>query len=81
MPKDDIQQALEFSVSAACPYLPELFLKNESEIADLLADKEFSAIAQVFKPVLRDVLGAHDAASDETNSNGLGGFLSKLKSK
>ena len=83
MGKADIEDALEFNVSATIDNLPTLFLKHESEIFDVVTDKDGAAVLGGLLPILNKKLsgGEGDASKDDKNSGLLGGFLNKLSAK
>ena len=83
MGKADIEDALEFNVSATIDNLPTVFLKHESEIFDVVTDKDGAAVLGGLLPILNKKLsgGEGDASKDDKNSGLLGGFLNKLSAK
>ncbi len=82
--QSDIAEALEASVDATIAFVPNVFVKYESEIKKLLMDKEGVAILNEFLPVLSKRLPRASGEEEEElekDSGFIGGFLSKLKSK
>ena len=80
----DIEDALEFSVSAHIPFLPSVFLKNESETKGILSDKEgVSMIEAQINPLISKFLSANDEINENSGKNSgiIGGFLTKFTSK
>tara|TARA_R110002095_G_scaffold90802_1_gene79189 strand:+ start:8878 stop:10125 length:1248 start_codon:yes stop_codon:yes gene_type:complete len=79
-----IAEALDIKPALSIAYMPALFLKHESEIAQMLADKEGAVMANAFLPMLRKIIaGGKEESTEKTDQNAgiLGGFLSKLSSK
>ena len=84
VPKADIKEALEFEPDAYIPYLPNLFMKYESDIKDLISDKDASAVVTTFLGVLKKCIPSskrEDEQENVKNSGFLGDFLSKLTTK
>ncbi len=78
----DIAEALEFAPSANIDSLPALFFKYESEMKDLMSDKDSSFLATAFLPILsKTISGGDDCVVKEKGAGILGGLLNKLKSK
>ena len=80
----DVEEVLEFAPSAVIDYLPSVFLKYESDIGKISADKDSGSVVSAFLQVLQksfSVSGAQSAEGDEKSSGLLGGFLNKLSSK
>ncbi len=84
MTSADITDALEYDISAAIPFAPNVFVKNESEIKSIMGDKEGSNIVEMkILPFISRFL-SDDTETDENsdkNTGVLGGFLTKFKSK
>lgn len=81
--KADIEEALEFPVSATLGYLPALFFKHESNIYNTVTDKDGAGLLTAILPILKKIL-SHDVgdSSEEGKNTGLlGGFLNKLSAK
>lgn len=84
--KAQIEEGLDRKNVAAIPYDPALFLSTESEAKKLGADKGGAAIVEKMLPMARKVLarGGPEAVSAndaDDKKGGIGGLLSKLKSK
>lgn len=82
--KADITEAIGQKIEAEIPYMAEAFLKYESEIKDLMAQKEGEALLEALVPVLRKSISVgenQEGDGDDKKSGFLGGFLSKLGSK
>ncbi len=81
--KADIESALGFSVSVTLDYLPALFLKHESEIFDVVSDKEGGALLTAIQPFLNEIFSYDGTGGEDSEkSSGLiGGFLNKLSAK
>ncbi len=80
----DISNALDFKVSASIPYLPELFLKYEGDMNDMLDDKEASSLVTVVLPVIKGIVSKGSrrvSVSDDDKSGVIGGLLNRFKSK
>ena len=79
----DIEEALEFKVSATVPFLPGSFLGNESEIQKIVTDKDMAPILKnALLPMMKQLLsrsnGDEDKSDSGKKSGGSGGFLSKF---
>ena len=80
----DITEALEYDVSAAIPFAPNVFVKNESEIKSIMGDKEGSSIVETkILPFISRFLSDDNEIDENSDKNTgvLGGFLTKFKSK
>ncbi len=81
----DIAEALEVKPLANIPNLPTFFFKYESEMKQMLSDKEFNTLATGFAPVLDKIVIDDDAQEMQVAGNKssglLGGFLNKFSSK
>ncbi len=81
---DDITKALELTPSASIDNNPSLFFKYESEMKEIVNDKDFSPLVTAFLPILgKTISGGDDYNCDENdgNSNMISGLLNKLKPK
>jgi len=81
VPTKDMAEALDFKPDVVLPYLPEIFLKNESDLQAIIKD----ASAEVFLTGLLKVLQKSitlkpsDLPSEKDKKQGIiGGLLSKL---
>ncbi len=82
--RPDITEAIGCAVDADIPYMPEAFLKYESEIKNLMGQKEGDALLEQLVPILMKSISVDevsDGGDDDKKSGFLGGFLSKLGSK
>ena len=80
----DIEEALEFETSGSLAYNASLFLKYESEMRGLLADKDGEALLSTLTTILGKTLSSNvkdDIEQNDENSGILGGFLNKIKTK
>ena len=78
-----IAEALDFSPSMSIPYMPSLFLKHESEIAQMFTDKEGTALVSSFLPLIKGIISGKQGSGENNDQNSgiIGGFLNKLSSK
>ena len=79
---NDIEQALEFKPSGSIAHNPALFLKHESEMKNILADKEAQGIIDAILGILQEKISSKstEKPSEEAASSGLlGGLLGKMK--
>ncbi len=80
----DITEALEVAPSANIASLPDLFFKYESDMKDMVLDKESAPLATAFLPILRKTIAGGDTVDnlvDNKHVGILGGLLNKIKPK
>ncbi len=79
-----IAEALDFKPTLSIANMPGLFLKYESEMVQMLDDKEGGSLVNAFLPILKKIIsGGKTDVEEKTDQNSgiLGGFLNKLSSK
>ena len=79
-----ITETMEMPLSLALDYIPALFMKYESDIEEMLSDKDGEALSKIFLPLLKKVISVDSAEVNDGKDSGsglLGGFLSKMGSK
>ena len=82
----DIEQSVEMAPAASIPYLPSLFMANESNSSEILKDKEgINILKNSLLPMLSKTIAVDlNAVKDEKNekkSGLLGGLLTKMTAK
>lgn len=79
--KKEIEQAMEFKVSAAIPFAPKIFMALENESKRLTSTGEgMQIVKESILPVLRRVIDAQVPAEEDQAAKG-GGFLNSLLGK
>ncbi len=84
VPAKDIAEALGYSPTARFDNMPSVFLKHESEVRNILSDKDAEPLINDFLRILQSLVSGGDVATDNNSdekSGLLGGLLSKIKSK
>lgn len=79
----DISEAIEMSPALCLPFLPQLFLKYETEMRGLVSDKESGGLATEILGILEKMVSKVQGVSqDEKDKNAgiIGGFLNKFTS-
>jgi hypothetical protein len=82
--KAQIEQGLDRKIDIVLPYEADLFAAAESQSRKMTLDKAGIGIAEKLLASVRGVLGntgADSVREDEGGKSGLGGLLSRLKSK
>lgn len=82
--KAQIEEGLERKIGAMVEFDPGLFVSTESAAKKLTADKAGAAIVDMLLPLARKVLAlapSTEPANEDDGRKGIGGLLSKLKSK
>lgn len=83
VPKADIEAAMECKPAAFISFNPKLFLGLESQSRKATADKGGMEIVNILLPLIREVVGvaAEASGADADGKGGIGGLLSRFKSK
>jgi pilus assembly protein CpaE len=83
VPNRDIEDALEFKVSAVLPHMPALFMGSETDSRKIITDREGSSLLKnTILPLFKQILSGGPKEDDNSKKSGiLGGFLTKGKSK
>jgi pilus assembly protein CpaE len=77
--RKDIEQAMEFKVSAMVPFLPKIFIAAESESKKIMMDKEGQGIVKTaLIPILSRVISG--AVLEDEGTPAKGGFLNNILS-
>ncbi|MGH1457119.1 MAG: AAA family ATPase [Alphaproteobacteria bacterium] len=81
--KADVENAIEFKVSSTIDNIPQVFLKHESNIAGIAADKDGGVVVTAILPILGEAITSADVDGEPSDKNSgiLGGFLNKITAK
>ncbi len=79
--KSDISEALEFNPCAYIDYTPSLFCKYESDVKDMVSDKDFNALATAFLPILSKTISSGRPVGNMVDNNVGSGIFASLLSK